>query len=98
MRLTFDAIWNIDKSKVEDYLMEWCNQAANLNLKPMTTFVKTVKTHWARILNIAFKNISNGISEDINSIIQLVKSRARGFRNIENYIDMIYLLKAGFDY
>lgn len=98
MRLLFDTVWSLNESKVEDYLIEWCTQVTALNLSPMTSFVKTLKRHWKGVLNIAFKKISNGISEGINSIIQLVKSRARGFRNIENYIDMIYLLKAGFNY
>ncbi len=98
MRLNFDAVWDIDESKVEDYLIEWCKQTDALGLSPMTSFVKTLKNHWAGVVNIAINKISNGISEGINSIIQLVKSRARGFRNIDNYIDMIYLLKAGFNY
>ena len=98
MRLNFDSVWNIDESKVEDYLTEWCNQADDLELYPMTSFVKTLKNHWQGVINIALTKISNGISEGINSIIQLVKSRARGFRNIENFIDMIYLVKAGFIY
>ena len=41
-----------------------------------------------------------GISIDkkgINSKIQLMKSRARGFKNIDNFIDMIYLIGSKFD-
>ena len=98
MRLNFDEVWEIDKSKADDYLKEWCEQADALKLDPITSFVKTLKNHWSGVINIALTKISNGISEGINSIIQLVKSRARGFRNIENFIDMIYLLKAGFSY
>ncbi|WP_292989907.1 transposase, partial [Nitrosomonas sp.] len=30
--------------------------------------------------------------ESINSKIQLAKRRARGFRNVKNYINMIYFL------
>ncbi len=98
MRLNFDGVWDIDKSKADEYLTEWCHQADALQLAPITSFVKTLKKHWNGVINIALTKISNGISEGINSIIQLVKSRARGFRNIENFIDMIYLIKAGFNY
>ncbi|MCX6145772.1 MAG: transposase, partial [Candidatus Kapabacteria bacterium] len=38
--------------------------------------------------------------EGINSKIQLAKKRARGYRNIENFINMIYFIsgKLKFDY
>jgi len=97
-RLNFDAVWDIDKSKVEAYLKEWCKKVSLLNLKPMNDFVKTLKNHWKGIINIAITNLSNGISEGLNSIIQLAKSRARGFRNINNFINIIYLIEAGFEY
>jgi transposase len=44
--------------------------------------------------------MTNGIQEGINKKIQLAKRRARGYRNINNYINMIYLLcgKLKFDY
>ena len=97
-RLNFDAVWDIDKSKVEAYLAEWCEKVLTLNLKPLTSFVNTLKNHWDGIINITMTKLSNGLAEGINSIIQLAKSRARGFRNIDNYINIIYLLGAGFNY
>ena len=97
-KLNFDAVWDIDKSKVEAYLTEWCARVSTLNLKPLNDFVKTLKNHWDGIINITMTKLSNGISEGINSIIQLAKSRARGFRNINNFINIIYLLGAGFLY
>ncbi len=44
--------------------------------------------------------ISNGILEGINSKIQLAKSRARGYRNAQNLINMAYFIagKLKFDY
>ncbi|MBD3374860.1 ISL3 family transposase, partial [candidate division KSB1 bacterium] len=38
--------------------------------------------------------------EGINSKIQLAKARARGYRNIENFINMIYFIAGDleFDY
>ena len=35
--------------------------------------------------------ISNGFAEGINSLIQTTKRVARGYRNIENFIAMVYL-------
>jgi len=37
-------------------------------------------------------HITNGILEGINSKIQLAKRRASGYRNINNFINMIYFL------
>ena len=97
-RLNFDAVWNIDKSKVDAYLTEWCKNVLTFNLKPLTDFTNTLKNHWDGVINIAITKLSNGLSEGFNSIIQLAKSRARGFRNIENFVNIIYLLGAGFVY
>ena len=32
------------------------------------------------------------IAEGINSVVQLARSRARGFRNLENFKAMVYFL------
>ncbi|MGB4490049.1 MAG: transposase, partial [Bacteroidales bacterium] len=44
--------------------------------------------------------ITTGVIEGINNKIQLAKRRARGYRNINNFINMIYFLcgKLKFDY
>jgi transposase len=36
--------------------------------------------------------LTNAILEGINSLIQSAKARARGFRNIDNLIAMVYLM------
>ncbi len=42
---------------------------------------------------LSFKTgITNAIAEGINSVVQLAKSRARGFKNLENFNAMVYLL------
>ena len=53
-------------------------------------FAKTVKAHWTGIVNFVETRITNGVMEGINSKIQLAKRRARGYRNINNFISMIY--------
>jgi transposase len=63
-------------------------------------FAKTVKAHWSGIIHFVESHITNGILEGINSKVQLAKRRARGYRNTENFINMIYFLcgKTKFDY
>ncbi len=38
------------------------------------------------------KGITNAVSEGLNSVMQIAKSRARGYRNINNFATMIYFL------
>jgi transposase len=49
-----------------------------------------IKRHWEGILNIAGSVISNGIIEALNGV-QTLKRQARGYRNTDNFIIMIYL-------
>ena len=50
-----------------------------------------IKDHWNEILNYFDYKFTNAILEGMNSIIQNVKRRARGFRNTEYFKTMIYL-------
>nr|WP_300371098.1 transposase [Methyloprofundus sp.] len=56
------------------------------------TFEKIVKAHWSGSVHFVESPITNGLLEGINSKIQLAKRRAKGYRNINNFINMIYFL------
>jgi len=56
----------------------------------MIEVAKTIKAHWNGILNYFDSRINNGILEGTNSVI-LLKRSARGYRNVQNFITMIYL-------
>jgi len=56
-----------------------------------------VKRHYAGIIRYFTSRLTSGKMEGINSRIQEVKRRGRGFRNIYNFITMIYLETAGLD-
>tara|TARA_B110000908_G_scaffold149527_1_gene182830 strand:- start:506 stop:730 length:225 start_codon:yes stop_codon:yes gene_type:complete len=55
-------------------------------------FSRTVIKHKDGIINFVTTRINNGILEGINSNIQLAKKRARGYRNTDDFISMIYFL------
>jgi transposase len=63
-------------------------------------FANTIRAHWLGIVHFVESLITNGILEGINSKIQLTKRRARGYLNINNFINMIYFFcgKLKFDY
>jgi len=69
-------------------------------IHPLIEFAKTVKAHWTVIVNNNKAKITTGVIEGISNKIQLAKRRARGYRNINNFINMIYFLCAlqKFDY
>ena len=64
--------------------------AGEAAIEPFVAFANTVQAHWDGIINYISSRISNGVLNGINSKIQLDKRRARGFRNITNFMNMIY--------
>ena len=97
----FDDFWDMqDPQDAEAFLCYWCDIVSESNIYPFHKFVNLLKAHWSGIINYINSQISNGILEGINSKIQLAKKRARGYRNIDNFINMIYFIagKLEFDY
>lgn len=89
----FNDFWDIeDKQEAEGYLAFWCDLADESGIFPFQKVVNTIKAHWSGIINYIESRINNGILEGLNSIIQLAKKRARGYRNINNFINMIYFI------
>jgi len=88
----FDELWQVQNKAVEPLLEAWCNTAFKLDLQPMNKFIKTLKNHWKGVLNSITTKVTNAFAEGLNSIVQLVKSRARGYRNHDNFKNMIYLI------
>ncbi|PZX38983.1 transposase [Nonlabens dokdonensis] len=74
----------VEESKIQSFI-----KAAN-----------TIKAHWSGIINYIESRINNGILEGLNSKIQLAKKRVKGYRNVKNFINMIYFNcgKLKFDY
>ena len=87
----FKDFWDIpDKEEAEGYLAFWCDIAKESKIFPFQNAVKTIQAHWSGIVNYIVSRVNNGILEGLNSKIQLAKKRARGYRNINNFINMIY--------
>ncbi len=97
----FNDFWSIKiPEDAAAYLSYWCDLAEESGIKSFVEVVKTIKNHWDGIMNYIKSKLNNGILEGINSKIQLAKKRARGYRNIDNFITMIHLVagKLKFDY
>ena len=101
LKVLFNDVWAMtDKEEATQFLTQWCGEVEAAKIPAFMKFAKTVKSHWQGILHFVETRISNGILEGINSKVQLAKRRARGYRNIRNFINMIHFLcgKLTFNY
>jgi transposase len=53
-----------------------------------------VRPHVATTVCPALRHLANGLLEGINSLVQAAKARARGYRNKNKMITIIYLTAA----
>jgi len=92
MKLNLQHFWSIpDRETAEEYLKKWYFWLTHSKLDPMINVAKTIKKHWDGIMNYIDFKITNGLMEGLNSIVQTLKRSARGYRNTDNFILMIYL-------
>lgn len=97
----FNDFWNFsDYEEAVSFLAYWCDLVEDAAIVHFKKFVNTINNHWTGVINYIKAKISNGILESINAKIQLAKRRARGFRNNNNFINMIYFVagKLKYDY
>jgi len=99
LKQTFQDIYRLVKepAAAAEALEKWLNWADRSKLPPLRKFAKMVKRHKAGILRFFTTRLTSGRMEGINSRVQEIKRRARGFRNTNNFIAMIYLEAAGLD-
>jgi len=80
------------------YLKKWYYWATHCRLQPFIELANTIKTHWDGVLRYATSKLTTGVLEGINSLVQAAKARARGYRNSNNFISMIYLIAGKLDF
>ncbi len=91
LKVLFNDLWTMpNKSAASAFLEQWCTDVETAKIPAFMAFAKTVRSHWTGMVNFVETRITNGVLEGINSKIQLAKRRARGYRNINNFINMIY--------
>lgn len=95
-----DVFYISDPEEAKGYMKFWCDLAVESKIMPFVKFVNMIKAHWFGVVNYFDSKITNGVLEGINSKVQLIKRRARGYRKIDNFINMIHFCcgKLKFDY
>lgn len=73
-------------------------EMANSSVHEMAKISESLTRNAVEILNYFISRKTNAILEGFNSKISLIKSKARGFKNMKNFKNMIYFCMGGFDF
>lgn len=93
LKTLFNDLWTMPNQPAAGAFLEhWCAEVEQAKIPAFMKFAKSVRAHWSGIVHFVESRLSNGILEGINHKVQLAKRRARGYRNIDNFINMIYFL------
>jgi len=88
----FDELWKVQHLAIEPLIHAWVKKAISLELKPIIQFAKSVIKNIDGIVKSITTGITNALSEGLNSVMQLARARARGYRNTTNFSKIIYFL------
>ena len=92
IKLALQEFWKFDdRETAEAYFKKWYYWATHCKLPAIVKAAKTLKNHWEGIISYFDNRYFNGLLEGLNSMIQSLKANARGYRNDENFMTMIYL-------
>lgn len=96
LKIAFQDIYNMNYSKeiAELEFKEWMQWAIRSKLEEFKKAAKTIGSKLEGILNYFENRLTNAVLEGTNSMIQSIKSRARGYKKIENFKAMIYLMNS----
>lgn len=75
----------------------WIKEAKNTGIEALLKFVNMLHNHWYGIKSFFKRKSTNAYAERVNLKIQEIKRIAKGYRNIHNYILMIYFHLGGLE-
>lgn len=76
----------------EKDLKWWCGWVGRSKIPEMKRAARTIRSHWDGVVAYLKTRVTNGAAEALNGIIQTVKRKSRGFRTVEYFKAMIYLV------
>lgn len=96
LKLAFQDIYNNNYTReiAKLEIDEWINWALHSKLEQFKKVARTISMKINGILNYFENRLTNAVLEGINSMIQYIKTRARGYKNTENFKAMIYLMNS----
>lgn len=82
----FRHFWTYTRECIaRSFFNRWYFHATHARLKPIIAVAKMLKRHLSGLLSHCAHDISNAVTEGLNSKIQFVKASARGFRTFAHY-------------
>ena len=81
-----------DFDEAETELKRWLRWASHSRIKAFKELYLKIKRHREHTLNAIRLVMSNARIEATNNKIKLIVRKAYGFRNIQNMLDMVYLV------
>jgi transposase len=86
LKEAFRHFWDfIRECAARSFFTRWYFRATHARLKPIIDVAKMLKRHLVGLLAHCAHDITNAVTEGLNSKIQSIKASARGFRNFEHY-------------
>lgn len=92
IKLNLRELWKLPPRDAMHFLLKWIAWALTSELEPIVEAAGTILRHYEGIVAFAETKISNGILEGINSLVQAARNKARGYRTVEYFITIIYLI------
>lgn len=81
-----------DANEARVLIERWYSWARRSRLEPFKKLARTIRAHLEGILHHFDSKLSNGRVESINSLVQAAKARARGYRRVDSFIAITYLI------
>jgi transposase len=92
------GLWHyVQRGRAEKAWKRFIGWALRSRLQPIIEKARMIKNHLTGILNAVVSGATNALAESLNSIVQTIKSKARGFRNRERFRNAIYFHLGGLD-
>lgn len=86
LKVAAAQVWEApDPEAARAVFRRWYYRATHSRLEPVIKVAKMMKAHLTGILGYLRDRLTNGCAEGLNAKIQLIKYRARGFRNRANF-------------
>jgi transposase len=94
----FEHFWSYAYvGSARKFLEQWATRALRSRIPSMRKFVATLRNYQENILTYIERSLTNAVAEGINRVVKLAKNRASGYRGVQAFADMIYLLVGDVD-
>lgn len=98
LKENFRELWrSSDPEDAQWFLKQWCWMAAHSRLEPMKKFVKMIRKHTDGILAYFTHRITNGAVEAMNNNAKAISHRARGYRTVKAFSQVMLLCMGGLE-